>query len=191
MTTTQAGRRGWMSSDAARGMAAERVRLAKQIEALPLLSPGERYTVEGCGLGERFTARKVSLHIGGAFVYKSTAGAKPCWYVVDANSGLAFGSFSKAVRASGLCAALGPRVCDYFARAQQGDARAKQAKSGPAGGQSEHQQDVRKPEGSGDVQGGADGSPERGERKESGRGRSGRDKSGRNGQDDAERPNSG
>jgi hypothetical protein len=116
-----------MSSDAARGLAVERVRLAKQIEALPLLSPGWRYTVEGCGLGERFAARKVSLHVGGAFVYKSTAGAKPCWHVVCANSGLAFGSFSKAGRANGLCASLGPRVCEFFARAQQGDARAATA----------------------------------------------------------------
>jgi hypothetical protein len=118
-------RKGWLSSDAARGLAAERIRLAKAIEQLPLLCPGERYTVDGSG--QQFTARRTSMRIGGAFVYKSTAGAKPCWYVVDANSGLAFGSFSKAGRANALCLSIGPRVCEFFDRAAAGDARAATA----------------------------------------------------------------
>lgn len=125
MATT---RKGWLSSEAARGLAAARVRLARAIEALPLLCPGERYTISGAGANlPTFTARKVGLHVGGAFVYKSTAGAKPCWYVVDANSGLAFGSFSKAGRANALCLSIGPRVCEFFDRAAAGDARAATA----------------------------------------------------------------
>ncbi len=95
MSTT---RRGWIGSDAARALAQDRIDLAKRIERLPLLCPGDRYT--NSGMGDDFVARKVSLHIGGAFVYKSTGGAKPCWYVVCANSGLAFGSCSKAGRAN-------------------------------------------------------------------------------------------
>lgn len=117
-------RKGWMSSEAARTLAAERVRLAKAIEALPLLCPGERYTTDGRADDTGFTARKVGLRVGGAFVYKSTAGAKPCWHVVCSNSGLSFGSFSKAGQANALCLSLGPRVCEYFARAAEGDARA-------------------------------------------------------------------
>lgn len=124
---TATTRKAWLSSGAARSLATERIRLAKAIDGLPLLRPGERYTVEGCGLGERFTARKVSRRVGGAFVYKSTAGAKPCWYVVDANSGLAFGSFGKAGRANALCMSIGPRVCEFFDRAAKGDARAATA----------------------------------------------------------------
>lgn len=112
--------RGLMSSGAARSLAAARAEIAVTIAAMPAPSPGYHYRTGFGGV----ELRKTILRVGSVAVHKDAHAAKASWVVVDVASGYAFGSFGKAGPAKRLCAALGARVDQYWARAAAGDARA-------------------------------------------------------------------
>jgi hypothetical protein len=109
-----------MSSEAARSLAEARAKSAATIAALPAPPTGHHYRTGFGGIELRKTLHRV----GSVAVHKDDHAAKPSWVVVDAVSGYAFGSFGKAGPAKRLCAALGVRVDEYWARAAQGGALA-------------------------------------------------------------------
>jgi hypothetical protein len=93
----------------------------RHLDHYPQLPDGHHYSRTGY---DGFTSYKTLLRVGSVAVHKVDGFAKPSWWVVDVVSGYGFGSFSQARHAKALCAALGERVEEYWARASQGDARA-------------------------------------------------------------------